>query len=74
MVEAHGSEVEKVLLYLGDARERARVAAEKIARADGEEHVVEALRMVERDLREMHRQLTQRTFYAQPDGVSRLAV
>lgn len=74
MTEAQSGEVEKVLLYLGDARDRARLAEEKVARDEGDEHVVAALRDVAHDLDDMHRRLTQQTFYAIPERAGRLAV
>ena len=74
MSEAHSGEVEKVLLYVGDARDRARAAAERIARDDADEHVIQALRDTERALGELHTRLTQQTFYAIPDAGLKLAV
>jgi hypothetical protein len=74
MTEAHSGEVEKVLLYIGDARDRARAAADRVARDGADEHVVQALRETERELGELHRRLTQQTFYAIPDAGLKLAV
>lgn len=74
MTEAHSGEVEKLLLYVGDARERAHAAAERVARDGTDEHVVQALRDTERELGELHTRLTQRTFYAISDGELKLAV
>jgi cellobiose-specific phosphotransferase system component IIA len=74
MTEAHSCEVEKVLLYVGDARERASAAAERVARDSAEEHVVQALRDAERELAELHRRLTQQTFYAVADAGMKLGV
>jgi hypothetical protein len=74
MTEAHSGEVEKVLLYVGDARDRARAAADRVARDDGAEHVVQALRDTERELGDLHTRLTQQTFYAIPDAELKLAV
>jgi hypothetical protein len=74
MTEAHSGEVEKVLLYVGDARDRARAAAERVGRDGAEEHVVQALRDAERELGELHTRLSQQTFYAVPDAGLRLAV
>jgi hypothetical protein len=64
MIEKHSAEVEKVLLYIGDARTRAQAAAARLARSDADPHVVEAVRDAERSLDELHVRLTQRTFYA----------
>ena len=74
MTEAHSGEVEKVLLYVGDARDRARAAAERVARAGADEHVVDALRGAERELGELHMRLTQQTFYAAPGADLKLSV
>lgn len=74
MTEAHSGEVEKALLYVGDARDRARAAAERVERDGADEHVVQALRDTERELGELHKRLTQQTFYAIPDAGLKLAV
>jgi cellobiose-specific phosphotransferase system component IIA len=74
MTEAHSGEVEKVLLHVGDARDRARAAAERMAKQGAEEHVVRALREAEQSLGEIHRRLTQQTLYAVPDAGLQLAV
>lgn len=74
MNETHSGEVEKALLYVGDARERAHAAAERVASDGAEEHVVQALRDAERELGELHTRLTQQTFYAVPDPGLKLAV
>jgi hypothetical protein len=73
MTEAQGSEVEKALLYIGDARVRTRAAAERVDKMSTDEHVAGALRDAERELGELHRRLTQRTFYA-VDPEAKLAV
>ena len=68
MLEAHSSEVEKVLLHLSDARSRARRAADAVERTGAEEHFVDALReTADRKLGELHRSLSQGTYYALPD-------
>ncbi len=64
MDEAHSGEVERLLLYISDARDRATKAAAAVARAGGDQHVIDALRDAQRDLEKIHRSLTQRTFYA----------
>jgi cellobiose-specific phosphotransferase system component IIA len=74
MTESHSGEVEKVLLYVGDARDRARAAADRVARDGAEEHVVQALRDAERELGELHTRLTKQTFFAIPDAGLKLAV
>lgn len=74
MNEGHSSEVEKVLLYLSDARTRARKAADAVEKDGADAHVVAALRETELELGELHRKLSQGTYYAVPDSSLRLAV
>lgn len=64
MNESHHSEVEKVLLYISEARERAERARSALERDGAEPHLVAALLQSEQDLRKQHRLLLQRTFYA----------
>ncbi len=73
MNEAHHSEVEKVLLYISEARERAERARLQLARDGAEPHLLRALEQSEESLRQEHRKLLQATFYAVPDQ-ERLAV
>jgi hypothetical protein len=74
MIEEHSSEVEKVLLHISDARTRACRAADAVEKSGAESHVIEALRKTETQLGELHRQLSQGTYYAVPDSSLRLAV
>jgi hypothetical protein len=74
MTERQSSEVEKVLLHVSDARSRARKAAEACARDGAEPHIVAALTDAERQLAELHRKLSQGTYYAVPDKSLKLAV
>jgi hypothetical protein len=74
MTEAHSSEVEKVLLYVADARDRARKAAEQLTADGAPAHVTNALRDSEQELAALHRRLTQATFYAVDDDSLKLAV
>jgi len=74
MTEQESKEVEKVLLHLSDARSRTRQAAESLEKADAAEHVVAALRASEKQLAELHRTLSQSTYYAVADDSLRLAV
>ena len=62
--EAHYSEVEKVLLYISEARERAERARLALVRDGAEQHLVAALAESEEQLRREHRRLLQATFYA----------
>ena len=74
MTERQSSEVEKVLLHISDARMRARRAAEACAKDGAQAHIVAALSETERQLGELHRKLSQDTYYAVPDESMRLAV
>jgi len=74
MTERQSSEIEKVLLHISDARMRARRAAQAVQKDGAEAHVVEALLESERDLGELHRKLSQGTYYAVPASSFRLAV
>jgi hypothetical protein len=74
MTELQSSEVEKVLLHVSDARARARRAAEACVKDGAEPHIVEALVDAERQLAELHRKLSQGTYYAVPDQSLKLAV
>jgi len=71
--EAHHSEVEKVLLYISEARDRAERAHAALVKDGAEPHLVAALSETEGRLRQEHRRLLQATFYAVPDQ-ERLAV
>ncbi len=71
--EAHHGEVEKVLLYISEARERAERARLVLVRDGAEQHLAAALKESEERLRQEHRRLPQTTFYAVPDD-ERLAV
>jgi len=64
--EAHFAEIEKALLYISDARERAERAARSLAKAGAEPHLVEAMEEAERDLESLGRTLMQRTYFAVP--------
>ena len=75
MSEDHLSEVEKTLLYISEARERAGRARTKLEGAGAQSHLVSALADTERALADDHRKLMQRTFFAVPtSGQDRLAV
>jgi hypothetical protein len=64
MNESHFAEIEKALLYISEARERAQNAARTVARDGAEEHLVEALEDADRELLALHRRLMQRTYFA----------
>jgi hypothetical protein len=72
MTESQASEVERVLLHLSNARERAARAADRVERDGAEPHIATALRQAERELTRLHRQLSQGTYYAVSDPALRL--
>ena len=74
MTEAHWSEIEKVLLYIADARARAAKAHTRLEREEAPASVREALAAVERDLGDIHRQLKQRTYFSVADAPLTLGV
>lgn len=74
MSEAHLSEVERTLLYISEARDRAERSAQDLRSAGAEAHLVRALEDSARALADEHRRLMQRTFFAVPDSQDRLAV
>jgi hypothetical protein len=74
MTERQSSEVEKVLLYISDARARARKAAESVEKEGADEHIVAALKDSEQQLADLHRSLSQGTYYAVPGDSMKLAV
>lgn len=73
MNEAHFNEIERVLLYISEARDRAERARVALLKDGAENHLVEALEATEKTLRAEHRRLMQMTFYAVP-GQEQLAV
>jgi hypothetical protein len=74
MTERQSSEVEKVLLYISDARARAQRAAESVHKDGADEHIVAALKDSEQQLADLHRRLSQGTYYAVPDDTLKFAV
>ncbi len=66
MNESHFAEIEKTLVYVSEARERAERSARTIAKDGAEVHLVEALEEAERDLEALGRTLMQRTYFAVP--------
>lgn len=66
MNEQHFAEVEKTLLYISEARERAQRAISELQRTGGEDHLLEALRHAESELAALHRRTMQRTYFAVP--------
>ena len=64
--EAHFAEIEKVLLYISEARRRAETVSRALSRGLAEQHLVEALEEAERELEAVGRTLMQRTYFAVP--------
>jgi hypothetical protein len=64
--EAHFREIEKVLLYVSEARKKAATVADAIERDGAEPHLVEALNQAEKELADLHRLLMQGTYWAVP--------
>lgn len=74
MNEDHFDEIERTLLYVSEARERAQRARKALEKDRAEPHLVAALRATEEAMRAEHRRLTQTTYYAVRDEQGRLAV
>ena len=72
--EAELGEVEKVLLYVSEAREKAFRVAEELRRSGAPDHLIAAVRSAEAALEADHRRLMQSTFFAVSDEQERLAV
>lgn len=66
MNEAHFAEIEKALLYISDARERAERTLKALEKDGAEGHLVEAVRTAEADLGALHKRLMQQTYFAVP--------
>jgi hypothetical protein len=63
VTEQQLSEIERVLLYVGDARSRAARAASELARAGAPAYAVDAVRETEERMAKAYRTLSQRTYY-----------
>jgi hypothetical protein len=74
VVEEHSKEVERVLLFVSDAQERARSAADQLRRDGADDHIVEAIEAAQEDLAALHRRLMHSTYYAAPNAAQQLAV
>ena len=64
--EQHFKEIEVVLLYVSEARERAERTARALRKDGADDHLVEALETAERELEELGQLLMQRTYFAVP--------
>lgn len=67
----HYAEIEKSLLFVSEARERAERAAKVIAEDGAQAHLVEALREADRELLALHSRLMDRTYFATPAGATK---
>lgn len=74
VIEAHSSEIEKVLLFISDAQERARRAGDCLRQEGADPHLIAALREAQGQLGDVHRRLMQQTFYAIPEPAQQLAI
>jgi hypothetical protein len=74
MTGRQSSEVETVVLHIGDGRLRARKAADACARDGAEQHIVAALNDAERQLGQPHSRSSRGTYYAIPEGLLGRAV
>ncbi|HMM49078.1 MAG TPA: hypothetical protein PKE32_05640 [Miltoncostaeaceae bacterium] len=66
MNEAHFAEIEKVLLYISDARERAENTRKTLEKGGAEAHLIAAVRESEDELARLHKRLLQQTHFAVP--------
>jgi hypothetical protein len=74
MNESQLAEVEKALLYIAEARDRAARTRRELERQEAEPHVIAALEASELTLAAEHRRLMQAAFFAVPSDQDRLAV
>ena len=74
MNELNSSEVEKVLLFVSDARQRAAKARARLEKVGAEPHVLRALQETEDSLASSHRNLMQATYFAVPDRSEQIAI
>lgn len=68
MNEVHFREIEKTLLFISEARKRAKQTAANIEKDGAEPHLVVALQEARRQLEELGRRLMQKTYFAVPDN------
>lgn len=71
--EAHYLEVENVLLYISEARERTERALKKLRKEKAEPFLIAELEATHEAMRLEHKRLMQRTYFRVPDQ-ERLAV
>lgn len=66
MNEAHFAEIERVLLYVSEARRRAETAVRELRKEGADAHLIEAAEEAERELERIGRMLMQQTYFAVP--------
>ncbi len=71
MNEAHFNEIERALLYISHARERAERAAKALRKDDAEPHLIAEMERAQAELRELHDSLMQGTYFAIPEKQAR---
>jgi hypothetical protein len=64
MNEQHFKEIEVVMLYLGEARNRAEKAQKALTKMKAEPHLIEAVKRVEHELSETSRFFRHGTYFA----------
>ena len=74
MNERHFNEIERVMLNVSHARERALKAAKLIGKDGADPHLVAALERAGAELAETHRALMQGTYFAVLDAQEQLAL
>ncbi len=74
MNEDHSSEVERVLLHVGHASDRAKRAAAQVAKDGADPQIIRALEDAAEELTQVYRRLAQATYYAIPSDDARLPV
>lgn len=62
----HFADIEKTLLYISEARERAAKTAKELRKADAKLHLILAVEKAEQQLEEVGRTLMQQTYFAVP--------
>lgn len=68
--ESHFDEIERTLLLITGARERAERAARALGKDGAEQHLVEALESADGELLAIHRKLMQATYFAVPESAT----
>ncbi len=72
--ERHFGEIERVMLNLSHARDRALTAAKELKADGAQAHLVEALERAAAEMGDTHRRLMQGTYYAVLDSDDRITL